>query len=320
MQLDSRETRIQLLTLPLILILNGDMTIDSWIGKIIIPESSNDKMWGLFTYDTVFTVFTTLLVFALGIFVDRLIKHLDRIRQQKELRLYFKHFLDIITDRTCPQLASMYEEVYKTSGINEGIKSTPPKVLTGDLTRIRSIQDKHLFRAFKNKAPYSEIISHLDFLELVIFEVDSFHNRVRSKSDELKKPLQNDVNKYFDVLGKYLEHVRLSNPQYPGLAEFRDLVNNSILMYHQEPRMKRKFTEVYIRIIRPIQRQVVQSNIFRADPIGYEIAELGKQISIQFHYVRIVTIEFRLEYRKFSRYIKETQAALSTARQKIRWE
>ncbi len=295
------------------------MIINCYSSDVFISSPSNDKLWGLFSYDTIFTVLITLFVFASGILIDRLIKFCDRKKEQKELRYYFRHFLDIITDKTCPQLIEMYANVYKSNGINEGIPTAPPKILTGNFTRIRKIQDKELFSAFNDKDSFSKILSNIDFLELMIGEIDSFHKRIRGESDEIRKTLQEDVNKYFDTLAKYVEHVRINNPQYQGVTAFRNLVNNSILMYHQQPGMKHKFTEVYKKIIRPIQEQVVQTNIFRIDPIGFEIAELGKSISLQFSYIKRMTIDFRIDYRKFSRHVKDTQDSLIMVRNKINW-
>lgn len=286
----------------------------------IISNASDDKMWGLITYDTIFTVFITLFVFTTGILIDRLIKYYEKKKEKKELRYYFKHFLDIITDKTCPQLIEMYAKVYYTNGINEGIPTTPPKILTDNFTRIRKIHDKELFNAFKDKDSFSKILSNIDFLELIIGEIDSFNKQIRSESDEIKKPLQEDINKYFDILGKYVEHIRVNNPQYDGVTDFHNLVNNSILIYHKQPEMKVKLTEVYKKIIRPIQEQVVQTNIFRSDPLGYEIAELGKSISLRYSYLKRMTIEFRLAYRQFSRHVKDRQDALIKARQKINWD
>src|SRR3990172_865279 len=269
------------------------------------PKVSEDKLWGLFKYDTVFTVCITLLVFISGILINILLKYLDKRRNQKELRNYFKHFLDLLTDKTCPKLIKMYSDVYKEYGINEGIPTAPPKILTSDFIRIGKLQDKELFHSFEDKESLSVLLSNLDFLELMINEIDSFHKRIRKESDDLRKPLQEKVNRYFDTLANYVEHVRIHNPQYANVTAFRNLVNNAIVTYHQQQGFKREFTKVYKTIIRPIQEQLVQTNIFRLDPIGFEIAELGKDVSIQYNYLKRMTIGFRLDYRKFSIKVKE---------------
>lgn len=285
-----------------------------------IPFASEGKLWGLFKYDTVFTVSISLFVFASGFLINNLIKYLDKRKKQQELRHYFKHFLDRLIDTTCPKLIKMYSDVYQKNGINEGIPTSPPKILTSDFIRIKNIQDKDLFHSFKDKESLTTIMSNIDFLELMINEIDIYHKSIRKASDDIKKPLQEKTNKYFDMLGSYVEHVRKNKPDYPNRDDFRDLVNKSIIMMHEQKELKQKMTTVYRSIIRPIQKQVVVTNIFRNDPLGYEIAELGKDISIQYNYLKYMTIEFRLDYRKFSLQIKDSQKKLIELRQKINWD
>lgn len=285
----------------------------------ILPKDSEDKLWGLFTYDTVFTVCITLFVFIAGVLVDRLVKYIDKLNTQKELRQYFKHFLDRITDKTCPKLINMYRYVYQKHGINEGIPTAPPKILTSDFERIKGIEDKDLFHAFDDKESLSTILSNVDYIALLINEIDSFHKRIRKESDDLRKPLTEKVNKYFDKLADYVEHVRKDNPQYEQREEFRKMCNDALVLNFKEKGFGRQFTKVYKTIIRPIQEKVVSTNIYRLDTHASEIAVLGKDISIQFNYLKRMTMEFRLDYRKFSGFVKEAQDKLIESRQKINW-
>ncbi|MES2397871.1 MAG: hypothetical protein V4549_17800 [Bacteroidota bacterium] len=187
------------------------------------------------------------------------------------------------------------------------------------LNRIKNIQDTDWFHSFKDKESLSKVVSNLDFLELMINEIDNFHKRIRNESDDFKKPLQETVNKYFDTLSKYVEHIRINNPQYENREAFRKLVNDSILMYHTQPGIKKSFSQVYKKIIRPIQEQVVDTNIFRLDPVGYEIAELGKNISVQYNYIKRLQIDFRLAYRKYSNHVADSKSNLTLGRNKINW-
>ena len=91
-------------------------------------------------------------------------------------------------------------------------------------------------------------------------------------------------------------------------------------MYHKQKTPKMGLIKIYKTIVRPIQNQVIVTNIFRADKLGKEIAELGKDISVQYGYLKKLTIEFRLDYRKFSVMVKESQDRLVEARGKIKWD
>lgn len=280
---------------------------------------TQDKLWGFVSYDTIFTVLITLFVFISGILIDRFVKYRDKKTSEKELRYYFKHFLDKVIDKTCPKLIKNYKEVYQNHDINVGILHAPPKILTSDFTRIRNIQDKELFNAFLEKKSYSQILSYLDFVELIINEIDFYHKKIRKESDDLRRPLQEKLNEYMDILASYPDHVRENNPQYPNRDEFKDLVSDSIFMFHDEQGLKNQISNIYKKIIRPIQEKVVQTNIFRLDPIGFKIAELGKDISIQYNYIKRLTVVFRLEYRRFSRKVEKTQEKLIEERKKINW-
>lgn len=284
-----------------------------------IPKVAEDKLWGLFTYDTVFTVVVTLFVFIAGILANILAKYIDRLNTKKELRQYFKHFVDRVTDRTCPELISMYRDVYQKHGLNEGIPTAPPKILTSDFVRIGSMQDKDLFHAFADKESLSIILSNLDYIELLINEIDSFHKRIRKESDDLRKPLTEKVNKYFDKLADYIGHMERDNPQYECREEFIKMCNDALVLNFREKGFGRQFTKVYKTIIRPIQEMVVNTKIYQLDSHASEIAVLGKDISIQFNYLKRMTVVFRLDYRKFSRSVKEAQDRLVESRQKINW-
>jgi hypothetical protein len=286
----------------------------------IFTLGSNGKLWDLFSYDTVFTVSVTLFVFSSGILIDRLIKHLETKKRHRELRHYFMHFLDRLTYSTCLKLNKIYKKVYQAHEINEGISTAPPKIYTSDFARIRNIQDKELFHAFKDKKSLSTILSNLDYLELMINEVDNYHKLIKNDSDNLRKPLHKKINKYFDTLARYGEHIRINNPQYPHQEDFENLVNDSIFRYHQQQGLKQQLAKVYKTIIHPIQEMLVQSNIFRVDPIGFEIAELGKDISIQYESLRLLTVKFRLDYREFSSNVRQVKKNLSEERKKINWD
>lgn len=293
-------------------------SLDS-LNATTLKVSNEDKLLNKFSYDTVFTVAVTLSIFALGIFIDRIIKYCDRKIREKKLQRYFKHYLDKITDRTCEKLADIYRETYLTCDIDAGIPTTSPKILTGDFQRIRNINDMELFNTFSLPEELSTILSNIDFIEKLVDEVDKNHYRIRKASDEIRNPMQNNLNKYFKLLGEYVEHVRVNNPQYVNRDAFRDLVNERILFYYQHLRRTRQIKRVYREIVRRIQIRVVDTNIFRMDPVAREIADLGQQISYDYHYLKRIQMDFRLDYRRFHNHVVECQNNIKVERQKIAW-
>ncbi len=287
------------------------------LNATISKNSKEDKVLNHFTYDTIFTVVITLSIFVLGIIIDRFIKRYESFRKRQKLKIYFKYYLDKIIDRYSLRLAEIYKKTYQTTNINTGFSITPPKILTGDFKRIENIDDHELFHAIKQPNSISAILSHLDFIEKITFEIENFHIKIRAESDELRKPMQGNVNEYFNLLAKYVEHVRVNNPQYEHRDEFRTLVNDSILSQQQISRADLK--TVYRKIVRPIQKKVVETNIFRLDSIGKEIADMGKIISMEYNYLKSITTTFRLEYRRFYLAILDSHMFLDKERSKIKW-
>ena len=64
---------------------------------------------------------------------------------------------------------------------------------------------------------------------------------------------------------------------------------------------------------------VVETNIFRIDSIGFKIADLGKKISYQYNYLKRLIIDFKLDYRKFHKYVDNSQCELKKEQNKITW-
>lgn len=298
---------------------SSQQSVISDLGKTIHQITLEEKLFGLFTYDTVFIVTVTLSIFILGIALDRYIKRYERNEERKGLRIYFKTYLDKIIDSTCDKLSQLYKEFYQTIDIDSGIPTTPPKILTGDFDRLKRIEDDQLFHAIKEKSSLSKLLSNIDFAEKLIPEIDRYHAHCRKESEQLRNPLQELINKYIDLLSDYVEHVRLTNPNYPHCTEFRNLVNDSILRYHQELSRTRQLKKFYREILRPIQEKVVETNIFRVDQKAFQIADLGKRISYQYNYLKRLVIEFKLDYRKFYKYVTDTKNNLNIERENITW-
>ncbi len=300
-------------------IATSQQEVISKLTETINQNTMNDKLFGLFSYDTVFTVVITLSIFILGILFDRFNKNCEKRKDRKELRLFFKTFLDRIIDSTCDKLSKSYKDFYQSIDIDSGIPITPPKILTGDFDRVNRINDNKLFHAIKEKEPLSKLLSNIDFIERLIPEIDRYHAHCLKESETLRSPLQEMINDYMDLLAEYVEHVKLTNPNYPNCTEFRNQVNDAIIRYHRDISGTRQLKKFYREILRPIQEKVIETNIYRVDQIGIQIADLGKRISYQYNYLKRLIIEFKLDYRKFYNYTIDSKEKLNIERERIKW-
>lgn len=287
------------------------------VRNVLISEQ--EKFLELISYDTVFTVVTTISIFIFGFLINGLVKYNQRKKEQKQIKLYFKTFLDRIVDDYLGKLSKLYKDFYQTTDINSGIPSSPPKVLSGDFERIKSINGEKIFHSIKEKESLSRIFNQIDFIEKLILEITEYHQHIRTVSDSLRNPMQEMLNKYFDTLSKYTEYVRINNPTYPRCQDFYSLVNDSLGLYHQGLSKSRQISKVYYEIIRPIQNAVVNSEIFRNDVIGFEIAEKGKDFSLKYTRLRMFTVDIKLSYRSFSGLINSAKLNLESERKKINW-
>lgn len=289
------------------------------IANEIDTASNSDKLFDLFSYDTVFTVFITLAIFLLGVIVDRIIKLYDTYKSKKDLRIYFHTYLERITNSTCVKLSEFYKKIYQEIDIDEGIPTTAPKILTGDFERLKDIDGNLIFHAIKEKQNLSKIHSYLDFVEKLIPEIDRFHSHCRIESDKLLKPFQEKLNNYFDLLAEFVEFARINQSNYENYEDFIQLVNNSISIYHQEYSQSRKIRKLYREIIRPIQEMAIDSNLFRQDQRCFGIVVLGKELSYQYNYLKRLTIDFKIGYRRFHNDIRDYKTKLELETKKINW-
>lgn len=290
-------------------------TLDSLVATL--QQNDGEKFLNKFTYDTVFTVLVTISIFFIGIVVDRIIKYYDKCVQAKDLNKYFKYYLDKIADKITPRLIELYRKTYTETNIDTGISTNSPRVLTGHFERIKNIDNKELFNSINQSEELSSILSSVDFINKLTIEVEDYHSMVRKEDDIMRKELDLKMSHYFSKLAEYIEHLNLNNPQYQHRDEFRELVNNSILLYYQQIAKTRQFKRTYKQIIRSIQNKVVETNIFRVDPKAKEIAEIGKDVSYRYYKLKRVTTEFRIQYRAFNRALNDTLIKLREERDKI---
>jgi hypothetical protein len=281
---------------------------------------TEDKFLNKVTYNTVFTVCVTLFIFTIGIIIDRILKSYDKRKNEKELKAYFKVYLTRISEKTSLSLIQLYRKYYRATNIDTGIPLTAPKILTDDFQRIRNITDKELHKAINDEEVLPKILNCVDFIEKITIEIDYYHKHAIEVSSRNRGELQVLIEQYLDVLAKYYEHVRLNNPTYPYVQFFQNLINQLLIKYHTEKEYKAKVSLFYRNIVRPIQREVVLKQIFRADPIGYEISDIGKRVSYKYNELRRKEIEFRIQYRDFSNKIESAREILLIEIKKVKWE
>lgn len=262
--------------------------------------------------DTIFTVVFTILIFALGILIDRLIKRNNEQKELQKLKDYFNNQFDDLKRNIVPELRNGYKKFYQeTISLDNGIPTTAPKILTNTYDRLSNLESPLLFKTFKNSSDFNTAFSQIDFIRNLMVVVDDYHSIVVQRSETLKSVFVGLDKKYLDKVVEFTEYEKNNNPNYRQDPTFL-LLDSKVQYYHQNIIGKRALTDYYKNIIRPIQTQIVNTNLFRTHPVAKEISVLGRDISHQYNHLRMLYIEIRSQYRYFTQVLNRTISKLES--------
>ncbi|MBP7510824.1 MAG: hypothetical protein KA981_02780 [Bacteroidia bacterium] len=293
---------------------------DSLKAKLFEVLNTYTKSDNGISEDTIFTVIVTLTIFLLGIIIDRFLKWFNEKGDQKKLRKYFKHYLDFIIDKSCPRLEEAYKKIYQNTTVDNGIPVTPPKILTNDFQRINRIQDKDLFYAISSEKMLAKLRSNLDVIEGITSEIEVYHRFVRKESDKAGDKLTSTIATYILTVVNYVEYLDMHQPQFDRRTEVRELLNNSLLKLYKDKTIQNKVSAAYLKVIRPNQRFLVDNQIYIDNQEARKIIEIGKDVQRDYLAFKSITIQYKMEYRKFCRAIGISYRKLAQARSEVNWD
>ncbi|SFW60088.1 hypothetical protein [Cellulophaga fucicola] len=274
-------------------------------------NQKTDTFFGV-SNDTIFTVVFTILIFALGILIDRLLKRNNEQKELQKLKDYFNNQFDDLKKNIVPELRNGYKKFYQeTISLDNGVPTTAPKILTNTYDRLSNLESPLLFKTFKNSSDFNTAFSQIDFIKNLMVVVDDYHSIVVQRSETLKSVFVGLDKKYLDKVVEFTEYEKNNNPNYLQDPTFL-LLDSKVQYYHQNIIGKRALTDYYKNIIRPIQAQIVSTNLFRTHPVGKEISVLGRDISHQYNHLRMLYIEIRSQYRYFTQVLNRTISKLES--------
>lgn len=266
------------------------------IGLELSKNSDQEKIFDIITYDTAFTVGITLLVFVIGYCIDRFFKAFDVEEDKEKLRVFYKENVISITEKLIPAVVKAYKDFYQNHDLETGIPMSAPKILSGDFERLDKLDFEKLYAAFENKTALGKVMSQLDFISRAINDTEVYHKQVHSENQIQRLAYQTLVNDYLTLLASYIRYEQIHNPVYRTDSTYI-LINSSILFFHLEIAGKRALREFYKEVLRPIQKEIVDTRKYDSHEIGKLIANLGKDLSYRYNELKRVSVEIRMQYR-----------------------
>jgi len=268
-----------------------------------IGKNTEPTFWGA-KYDTVFTVAITLFIFIIGILIDRWIKRNQEKKELKELKDYFLNQVDELLNFIGPPFLKGYNKFYQqTININNGIPTTPPKLLTNSFDRILKMESEKLFSSFASdeKVKFNQYFGEIDFLSNLLTDINDYHRIVLQRSESIRNPLSEIDYTYIKLLADFCEFDRNN-----GRTQHTEFIENKIQHYYDKIAKGRHLMECYKEVVRPIQDYIIANNLMRTHPIGNKIGELGKLYSTKYNHLRMLIMEVRCQYRTFAHKIKQS--------------
>jgi|GEM_PF-7102604 len=277
------------------------------LGLIILYQQAvnTDKyLFGIISYNTLFTVFTTIFVFFLGVLFQKRLERYKRRINLKSIKENFLYLVKILPKSYITPHIEQLRNFYITSNIDTGITIIPPITISGDLTRLSEFSSNDLFTAFRTltkndfEKDLHNILSQIDYLIEQTNIIDKYHNAILKRNDELRNEIQNLIEDYLDLIADSIRDIKRANEQYQQ-NPFWVYINKMLLDYYRGPNRNNTISYLYNNLLRPMQIELVNKGYDREIKEAEQITSLGKKITTRRFYLRHQTVSIRLQYRQF---------------------
>ena len=292
-----------------ILIATDTAKIDT---ETVIVIKKEESIFNFVSNDALFTTITTILVFGLGLLATMLRNYLKSIKKRKSIRKFIKHHLDSIVDSYCDKLLESYSKIVEDTTIDSGITLTPPKILSNDFQRLLSIDPKELYESIPDMTTLSKMMSHIDFINNLLPEVQMYHKDARKKSEQYRTKINDLLNQYMTAMVEFVENTDRNSDSY-------NIIDDYIKLFYAEISGTRNLKRFYDEILRPCQFYLVKEKLYRTDPFAKSIAALGREFTLKYNELEVLVVEFGSQYAEFHKMIKESKEKLNENRNLINW-
>lgn len=276
-------------------------------GLIILCQQAvnTDKyLFGVISYNTLFTVITTIFVFFLGLLFQKRLERYKRRINLKSTKENFLYLVRVLQTRYINPHIEQLRDFYLNSNIDTGITITPPITISGDLRRLSEFSSNDLFSAFRafTKNDFEKdlhnILSQIDYLIEQTNIIDKYHNAILLRNNELRNEIQNLIEEYLDLIANSIRYLKKIDEQYEQ-NPFWVYINKMLIDYYNDPSRNNTISYLYKHLLRPMQIELVSKGYDRQIKKAEQITLHGKKITIRRFYLRHQTISIKLQYRQF---------------------
>jgi len=276
-------------------------------GFIVLcqQESVAEKyLFGVISYDTLFTVCKTIFVFFLGVLFQKWLERNKRRINLKSIKENFLYLVNILPQSYIIPYIDQLRDFYLNANIDTGITITPPITISGDLRRLSEFSSNDLFSAFRalTKNEFGKdlhnIISQIDYLIEQTDVIDKYHNAILLRNSELRNEIQNLIEEYLDLISNSIRDIKKVNKQYEQNT-FWQYINKMLEDYYNDPNRNNTISFLYNHLLRPMQVELVTKGFDRQIKETEQITLLGKKITTRRFYLIHQAISMRRQYRQF---------------------
>jgi hypothetical protein len=276
-------------------------------GLIILSQQANnidEYLFGVISYNTLFTVVTTIFVFFLGVFFQKRLERYKRRINLKSIKENFLYLVKVLPPKYITPHKEQLRNFYLNSNIDTGIGIIPPITISGDLKRLSEFKSNDLFTSFRTltnsdfEKDLHNILSQIDYLIEQTNIIDKYHNAILKRNDELRNEIQNLIEEYLDLIANSIRDIKKIDEKYEQNL-FWVYINKMLIDYYGDPNRNNTISYLYRNLLRPMQVELVNKGYDREIKEAEQITLLGKKITTRRFYLRHQTVSIKLQYRQF---------------------
>ncbi len=291
----------------------------SQLEKAIIRIGEKEKLFGLITWDTFFTVLTPILVLLLGFFIERYIKYREKVKRRRDARRYIEYHLKNITEKYTSRLLYLYKNLSKETTIESGIKLTPPEIISSDFQRVLNIDSREIFNSFQESEEISKIISQIELINTQNKRVKDYHSNFRESNNKLKELLFNKSKELLEELIHFKDtDSEILSPHVPSPEAIK--IGDILTDYYNNRNNDKPIQSLKTKLLSPIIWYVevneilkVTIRIKRAYNSCIDLHSIISKLEAEI-------IDFKDQYNDFAEVLEMTNKRIKDSMKKINWD